>query len=131
MRSKATENMVKLINDLCGCDAVSVEDDYITVRDGYDDGAVEHRYAILCDNDDDVYNTLMAMHDGMTLLNSIRGQDKPTKRAAEIKEEIARIDKAIDSRITDYKNGIITEEILNADKIRFTSARNTLLWVLK
>ena len=127
MANKATENLVRLINDLCGCDTVSVEENNIYVDDMSDDGG----YFIECEDDDEVYNTLMAMHDGMTLLNSVRGQDKPTKRAAEIKEEIARIDKAIDSRITDYKNGLITEEMLNADKIRFTSAKNALLWVLK
>lgn len=53
------------------------------------------------------------------------------KTAEEIKAEISEIDKAMDSRITDYKNGLITEEMLNADKIRFTSAKNALLWVLK
>lgn len=53
------------------------------------------------------------------------------KTIEEIRAEIAGIDKAIDSRIADYKNGIITEEMLNADKIRLTSARNTLLWVIR
>lgn len=52
------------------------------------------------------------------------------KTSEEIRAEIAEIDKAIDSRIADYKNGLITEDTLNADKIRFTSARNTLLWVI-
>lgn len=127
MTSKATENVVKLINNLCGCDAVSVGEDNIYVDDMSDDGG----YFIECEDDDDVYNTLMAMHDGMALLNSVKEQSKQMKTAAEIKDEIARIDKAIDSRITDYKNGLITEEILNADKIRFTSAKNALLWVLK
>ena len=53
------------------------------------------------------------------------------KTIEQIRTEIAEIDKAIDSRITDYKNGLITEDMLNADKIRFTSAKNTLLWVIR
>ena len=52
------------------------------------------------------------------------------KTIDEIRAEIADIDKTIDSRITDYKNGTITESELNADKIRLTSARKTLLWVI-
>lgn len=52
------------------------------------------------------------------------------KTIDEIRNEIADIDKAIDSRIADYRRGVITEEILNADKTRLTSAKNTLLWVI-
>ncbi len=53
------------------------------------------------------------------------------KTIEEIKAEIASIDEAINGRIADYKNGIITEEELNIDKVRLTSARNTLLWVIR
>lgn len=70
MASKATENLVRLINDLCGCDAVSVGEDNIYVDDMSDDGG----YFIECEDDDEVYNTLMSMHDGMTLLNSVRNK---------------------------------------------------------
>ena len=53
------------------------------------------------------------------------------KTIEEIRIEIAEIDKALDSVIADYKNGKITEEKLHDDKMRFASARNTLLWVIK
>lgn len=52
------------------------------------------------------------------------------KSIDEIRIEIAEINKVIDSRIADYKRGVITEMTLNADKIRLTSAKNTLLWVI-
>ena len=52
------------------------------------------------------------------------------KTVEEIRTEITEIDWLIESRIEDYKKGIITEKVLNADKIRLTSAKNTLLWVI-
>ena len=53
------------------------------------------------------------------------------KTAEEIRAEIAELDRAIDERIAEYKRGTLSEEVLHDVRIRLTSAKNTLLWVLK
>ena len=65
-------NLVELINALCECKVVSVDESGINVDDGYDEnGYDENGYVIICDDEDDTYNTLMAMYDGMSLLANI------------------------------------------------------------
>lgn len=53
------------------------------------------------------------------------------KTAEQIRMEIAEIDKAIDDKIAEYRRGTLPEDVLHDVKIRLTSAKNTLLWVLK
>lgn len=53
------------------------------------------------------------------------------KTAEEIRAEIAEIDRAIDDRIAEYNRGTLPEETFHEVRTRLTSAKNTLLWVLK
>lgn len=62
--SFATEKMMRAVNNALGKDVISVEDDTITVN-------VSKPYTIECVDDDDVYNTLLAMLDGIMILKEI------------------------------------------------------------
>lgn len=53
------------------------------------------------------------------------------KTAEEIRAEIAELDKAIDERIAEYKRGTLPDDVFHEVRTRLTSAKNTLLWVLK
>lgn len=53
------------------------------------------------------------------------------KTAEEIRVEIAELDKAIDDKIAEYNRGTLPDDVFHDVRIRLTSAKNTLLWVLK
>lgn len=53
------------------------------------------------------------------------------KTAEQIRAEIAEINKAIDERIAEYKRGTLPDDVFHDVRTRLTSAKNTLLWVLK
>ena len=56
--------MMRAVNKALGKEVISVEDDTITVN-------VSKPYTIECVDDDDVYNTLLAMLDGIMILKEI------------------------------------------------------------
>lgn len=58
---------VKAINEICGCEAVFVDESGINVNDGFD----ENGYVIICDDEKEIFDTLEAMYDGVSLLASI------------------------------------------------------------
>lgn len=65
----AIKNKVDTINEILGDEIVSVdeENDYIIVE--YNDGG---GYTVVCDDKDDVYNSLLMMLEGMTILGTVR-----------------------------------------------------------
>ena len=73
----AIKNKVDTINEILGDEIVSVdyENDYIDVN--YNDGG---GYTVVCDDEDDVYNSLLMMLEGMTILANVRREhdDKRT-----------------------------------------------------
>ena len=68
--TNAITKKVNTINEILGYEVVSVDDvnDEIVVDYNGNDG-----YTIVCDDEDDVFNTLSSMLDGMLLLRSVRG----------------------------------------------------------
>lgn len=62
--SFATEKMMRAVNKALGKEVISVEDDTITVN-------VSEPYTIICVDDDDTYNTLSAMLEGIMILKEI------------------------------------------------------------
>lgn len=67
--SAETKSKAVRINELLGCEAVSVDDDaYIEVKDNWD----EHGYLVECTDDDDAFNHLSAMLEGIELYKGIK-----------------------------------------------------------
>lgn len=62
--SFATEKMMRAVNKALGKEIISVEDEIITVN-------VSEPYTIECVDDDDVYNTLSAMLEGIMILKDV------------------------------------------------------------
>lgn len=62
--SFATEKMMRAVNKALGKEIISVEDDTITVN-------VSKPYTIVCVDDDDVYNTLSSMLEGIMILKEV------------------------------------------------------------
>ena len=62
--SFATEKMMRAVNKALGKDVISVEDDTITV-------SISKPYTIECVDDDDTYNTLSAMLEGIMILKEV------------------------------------------------------------
>ena len=70
-RSQAIKDTEESINHLLGADIVRVEADVIWVMSTKDPNRIN--YANECEDEDEVYNTLNAMLEGMRLLDSVRG----------------------------------------------------------
>lgn len=62
--SFATEKMMRAVNKALGKEVISVEDDTITVN-------VSKPYTIVCVDDDDVYNTLSSMLEGIMIMKEV------------------------------------------------------------
>lgn len=66
----AIKNKVDTINEILGDEIVSVDYENDCIDVNYNDGG---GYTVVCDDEDDVYNSLLMMLEGMTILANVRG----------------------------------------------------------
>lgn len=66
MNMNATDKMVMAINKVLGKDTVAVDHENSDIIVNGEEG-----YTICCDDDDEVYNTLSAMLQGMMLMREV------------------------------------------------------------